>query len=61
MVVTADCPAMHLAEGGALPRSVDAAGGVCRIVAEVPPQYDDTEVTAGFLDTYLLSARESRR
>ncbi|WP_225335000.1 helix-turn-helix domain-containing protein [Halomicrobium urmianum] len=52
LTVTEACPVMRLAEGGALPRSVDAAGGVCRIVAEVPPPYDDTEVTAGFLDSY---------
>lgn len=62
MVVTGDCPAMSMAERGALPRAVRAAHGVCRIVSEVPPQYDETSVTAGFLNEYpeaeLVAKRE---
>lgn len=52
MIVTADCPAMTLAEMGALPRSVSAAHGVLRIVAELPPQYDESAVTEQFFGAY---------
>lgn len=65
MVVTGDCPAKALADGGAVPRSVDAVGGVLRIVAEVPPQYDGADVTATFLEQYpdaeLVDRREKSK
>lgn len=61
MVVTADCPALTLADVGALPRSVRAASGLLRIVAELPPQYDENVVTT-FFDEYpdaeLVAKRE---
>lgn len=52
MHVTGDCPARKLAELGALPRYVGCVDGVCRIISEVPPQYDATELTPQFLDAY---------
>lgn len=62
MVVEADCPAVTLADLGALPRSVHAVHGVLRIVAELPPQYDEREVTAQFFEAYpdaeLVAKRE---
>lgn len=62
IVVSADCPAMTLADAGALPRSVNAVRGVVRIVAELPPQYDDRDVTERLFEEYpdadLLAKRE---
>lgn len=52
LVVTADCPALSLAELGALPRQVTCAEGVCRIVSEIPPQYDAADVVSRFGDEY---------
>ncbi|WP_135364002.1 helix-turn-helix domain-containing protein [Halosimplex halophilum] len=49
-VVDGDCPAMALAERGALPREVRSADGSGRIRAEIPPPYDPGEVVDSFLD-----------
>jgi len=48
--VSGDCPAVALAELGALPQVVRADNGTGRIVAEVPPQCDTIEVTGTFLE-----------
>ncbi|WP_226007523.1 bacterio-opsin activator domain-containing protein [Natrinema salinisoli] len=48
--VSDECPAVTLAELGALPQVVRAEGGTGRIVAEVPPQYDAVAITDSFLD-----------
>lgn len=48
--VSDDCPAVTLAELGALPRVVRGSGGTGRIVAEVPPQCDTAAITDAFLD-----------
>lgn len=47
-VVSRDCPAVTLAELGALPRGVHSADGEGRITAEVPPQYDPSTVVEAF-------------
>lgn len=49
-VVSGDCPALTLAEKGALPRKVRSARGEGRIVAEIPPPYDASTVIGEFLD-----------
>ncbi|WP_415381253.1 bacterio-opsin activator domain-containing protein [Halosimplex sp. TS25] len=48
--VVGDCPAMTLAEHGALPREVRSVEGSGRIRAEIPPPYDPSEVVNAFLD-----------
>jgi len=57
-----DCPAVFLAERGALPQEVYGDDGVGRIVAEVPPGTAAGYVTAVFLDAYpaanLVGERE---
>ncbi|UPV99137.1 helix-turn-helix domain-containing protein [Halorussus gelatinilyticus] len=50
--VSADCPAVSLAESGALPRVVRAETGDGRIVAELPPRHAPAEVVESFLDEY---------
>lgn len=49
-VVSGECPAMTLAEHGALPRQVRSAGGVGRITAEIPQSYEAGTVVDTFLD-----------
>lgn len=49
-LVAQDCPAVELAELGALPRTVRSSDGTGRIVAEVPPRDDAGEITDAFLD-----------
>jgi hypothetical protein len=49
-VVEGGCPAMALAERGALPREVRSADGSGRITAEIPPPYDPVEVVDSFFD-----------
>jgi hypothetical protein len=65
MLVGDDCPALALAELGALPREVTSEAGECRIVAEIPPRYDAGAVVETFVDrttgTELLSKREKSR
>ncbi|MFB6078183.1 MAG: bacterio-opsin activator domain-containing protein [Halarchaeum sp.] len=61
-LATGNCPAFSLAELGALPRRATSADGEGRIVADVPPRYDETAVIEGFLDensdAELVSKRE---
>lgn len=63
LIVSADCPAVSMAELGALPRDVAADAGVCRIEVQVPPAHDETAVTAGFFEAYgdaqLVAKRET--
>lgn len=60
--VAGDCPALELAELGALPREATAADGEARIVAEIPAQYDSTSIVERFLelapDATVVSTRE---
>jgi predicted DNA binding protein len=48
--VSEECPAVTLAELGALPQVVRADSGTGRIVAEVPPRDDAVAITDSFLD-----------
>jgi hypothetical protein len=51
-VVSANCPAVELAEQGALPRAVHGSDGTGRIVAEIPPRYDPGTIVDSFLEKY---------
>lgn len=60
-LVTGNCPAVGLAELGALPRSVVGDNGKGQIVAELPAEYDPGEVVAAFQEEYggdLVAKRE---
>ncbi|WP_227355775.1 bacterio-opsin activator domain-containing protein [Haladaptatus salinisoli] len=61
-LVSGNCPAITLAELGALPREVQSVDGEGHIVAEVPPQYDSSVVIDAFLeenpDAELTAKRE---
>ncbi|MFW5911342.1 MAG: helix-turn-helix domain-containing protein [Halolamina sp.] len=60
-LVTGNCPAVGLAELGALPRSVVGDHGDGQIVAELPAEYDAGEVVATFQSEYggeLVAKRE---
>jgi hypothetical protein len=60
-VVGDDCPAVGLADLGALPRSVVGDHGEGKIVAELPAQYDAGEVVSTFQSEYggeLVAKRE---
>lgn len=50
--VSADCPAVSLAELGALPCVVLGDDGEGRIVSELPPRHDPAAVVESFLDDY---------
>lgn len=60
--VGGNCPAVALAEQGALPRTVYGKDGCGRIVAELPAEYDASEVIAAFQEEYddseLVAKRE---
>lgn len=60
--VGANCPAVMLAEQGALPRVVSGARGRGRIVGELPSDSDPMAVVETFLDAYpeaeLVAKRE---
>lgn len=49
-VVSGDCPAMTLAEHGALPREVQSIHGEGHIIAEIPQPYDASTVIEEFLE-----------
>ncbi len=61
-VVAGNCPAVGLAELGALPRTVYGENGDGRIVAELPGEYDASEVIEAFTGEYengeLVAKRE---
>lgn len=50
--VSGNCPAVSLAELGALPRVVVGDEGEGRIVSELPPRHDPAVVVESFLDEY---------
>jgi predicted DNA binding protein len=50
--VAENCPAVGLAELGALPRTVYGENGKGRIVAELPSEYDAGEVISSFQEEY---------
>lgn len=51
-LVSDNCPALELAERGALPRHVEGRNGAGRIVAEIPSQYDPPAVVDAFLEDH---------
>lgn len=61
-LVSEGCPALRLAELGALPRTVEGVNGTGRIVAEIPAQYESSTVVETFLeetpDAELRTKRE---
>lgn len=61
--VSRDCPAFRLTELGALPRSVRGEDGRGHIVAEIPSQYNASEIVRQFLTEYpsfeLVSKQEN--
>jgi predicted DNA binding protein len=60
-VVSGDCPAVRLAELGALPRTVRGVEGKGRIVAEIPSRYDTPEIVDTFLDEHPDANVASKR
>lgn len=46
-----DCPAVRLAEIGAIPRTIEATEGTGRIVAEIPPWCNSVSIVEAFLET----------
>lgn len=61
VVAERDCPAVSLADAGAIPRVVRSADGVGHVVAEVPDAVDASAVTAEFLATYPSADLFARR
>lgn len=61
-IVTGNCPAVGLAELGALPRTVYGENGTGRIVAELPGAYDPGDVIDAFQEEYdaTLVAKRNR-
>jgi hypothetical protein len=51
-VIAEGCPAVELAEYGALPRTVHGSNGVGHIVAEIPSRYDAGAIINNFLEEY---------
>jgi len=60
-LVSEGCPAVTLAELGALPREVRGDGGTGRIVAEVPRRYDAVSITDAFLERVPEAAFVAKR
>lgn len=60
-VVAENCPAVTLAEAGALPRTVEATDGDGRITAEVPADADTTEIIERFLASHPDASLERKR
>lgn len=65
IIVAGHCPAVSLAQLGALPRDVTSEDGTCHIVAEIPPRYDASAVIETFVErtseAELFSKREKSR
>lgn len=59
--VAADCPAVTLAEQGALPRTVRGIDGEGTIVGELPSGSDPAAVVEGFLDEYSAAEFVAKR
>lgn len=60
-VVDGMCPAVHLAELGALPRVVRATEGHGRIVVEVPPGHDTPAIIGEFVGEHEGAELAARR
>jgi len=60
-VVSGDCPALRLAELGALPRQVRGVEGSGHIVAEIPERYDPATVVESFLDDHPDATLNTKR
>lgn len=60
-LVAENCPAVSLAEAGALPRTVEAEDGLGRITAEVPPDADASAITERFLSNHPDASLERKR
>jgi DNA-binding transcriptional ArsR family regulator len=52
LTVSGDCPAVALADRGAVPNRIVGADGEGTIVAEVPPPYDASAIVGGFLSEH---------
>lgn len=61
LVVDDTCPALELAELGALPRRVDCTDGCLEIEAEVPAQYNAAEIASQFLEAYPSADLQRQR
>lgn len=59
-VVGENCPAVALAEAGALPRTVEATDGEGTLVAEVPADADAAEITDQFLSEHPTATLERK-
>lgn len=59
--VGTSCPAVSLAELGALPRVVVSEDGAGRIVSELPPRHDPATVVETFLDEYSDAELAAKR
>ncbi len=60
-IVSGRCPARHLAELGAIPRDVTAEVGTGRLVAEIPPSEDASEIIQAFLDEHEAATLVAKR
>jgi len=60
-VSTGDCPAVFLAESGALPRKIHGQNGTARLVADIPRPADPGAVIQAFLDQYDADLATKRR
>ncbi|PCR89248.1 helix-turn-helix domain-containing protein [Natrinema ejinorense] len=60
-LVSIDCPAVALAELGALPQIVHGNSGTGHIVAEVPPQHETGAVIDSFLERFPAAALAAKR
>lgn len=59
--VESDCPAMTLADQGAIPREIRSEDGVGRIVADVPDVVDASAVVETFVESYPSADLRARR
>jgi DNA-binding MarR family transcriptional regulator len=60
-LVSRDCPALELAERGALPRTVRGGDGTGRIVAEIPAYHEPQAVIESFLADYPAAELTAKR
>lgn len=60
-LVAENCPAVTLAEHGALPREIRGENGTGRIVAEIPAQSDPSVVIEAFLAEYPEAELRAKR
>lgn len=60
-LVSGDCPALDLAERGAVPHTVHGADGRGTIVADIPTHRDSREIVESFLDRYPEAEMMAKR